>query len=50
MKFTKHMDYLMDINPWKNQIDVIYGFDFILKIEGSFIDTWFYQILNLVLE
>ena len=24
----------MGINPWKNQIDVIYGFDFIRQIEG----------------
>ena len=25
----------MNMNPWKNQIDVINGFDFIRKIEGS---------------
>ena len=30
------MDHWMGINPWKNQINVIYGFDFICKIEGSY--------------
>ena len=25
----------MNMNPWQNQIDVINGFDFICKIEGS---------------
>ena len=27
----------MNMNPWKNQTDVINGFDFIRKIEGSVI-------------
>ena len=31
------MGHWMNMNPWKNQTDVINGFDFIRKIEGSVI-------------
>ena len=31
------MEHWMNMNPWKNQTDVINGFDFICKIEGSVI-------------
>ena len=29
------MEHWMNMNPWKDQIDVITGLDFIRKIEGS---------------
>ena len=31
------MEHWMNMNPWKNQTDVINGFDFIREIEGSVI-------------
>ena len=34
-KFAGYMGHWMDMNSWKNQTDVIKGFDFIRKIEGS---------------
>ena len=33
-EFTGYMGPWMNMSPWKNQIDVINGFDFIWKIEG----------------
>ena len=36
-KFTEYTGHWMNMTPWKNQTDVINGFDFILKIEGSVI-------------
>ena len=32
--YRRHVDMDMNMNPWKNQIDVINGFDVIKKIEG----------------
>ena len=41
------MDHWMGINPWKNRIDVIYGFDFIRKIKGLiFYEHATFQILD----
>ena len=34
-KFTGYMTHWMNMNPWKNQTDVINGFDFFRKIEVS---------------
>ena len=32
------MEHWMNMNPWKNQTNLINGFDFISKIEGSVVN------------
>ena len=34
-KFREYMEHWMNMTPWKDQTDLINGFDFIRKIEGS---------------
>ena len=44
------MEHLMNMNPWKNQTDVINGFDFIRKIEGSVLYEQVCDYNNLVIS